>query len=114
MSGNEDIEVGEAIDIEDLADCARAIPNCKICSWSKFCIEPPTMTKEDVEAKIRDLEREARGDPEKSAFSMLMGTMIFGGRDRECLACPIFIQRLRASPKLMQKIKEIMQTWEES
>jgi len=72
------------------------------------------MTKEEIEAEMKDLKREARGDPGKGVFDMLMGAMIFGGRDKEFSACPVFIQRLRASPKLMQKIKEIMQTWEES
>jgi len=84
----------------------KKITSCKDCPWHKMCIEPPSMTEEEIKQKLGDLEKEAK-DP----FASLMGAMIFGGKDRECLACPIFTQRLQESPKLAQKIKEIMQSW---
>jgi hypothetical protein len=66
------------------------------------------MTEEQVEKTLNDFESKAK-DP--AAF--LVGAIIFAGKDKECPACPLFIKRLRASPKLAQKIKEIMQNWKD-
>jgi len=90
------------------ANNPKKIMSCKSCPWHKFCIEPPSMTEEEIKEKLEEIKEESK-DP----FASLMGAMMFGGKDQECSACPIFIQRLRTSPKLSEKIKEIMQNWKD-
>lgn len=94
-------------------DQAKAIVECKTCPWNRFCIEPPAMTEEEVRERLEEIEKEAGKRGKDSMFYMLISTMVFGHRDKECPACPVFIQRLRASPKLVQEIREIMQSWED-
>lgn len=55
---------------------------------------------------------EKEGDPGSAVFGSLIGIMMFGGKDTQCEACPVFIQRLRESPNLIKKIKGLMQNWE--
>lgn len=33
-------------------DPAEAIVACKMCDWSRFCIKPPKMTKEQIDAEL--------------------------------------------------------------
>ncbi len=86
--------------------------DCPTCPWNKNCIEPPTMTKEEVDAKVK----EARPTPEMSGeqkegviLSGMLSVMFFGGKDTESQVCPIFANVLRDSPELSQKIKALMQ-----
>jgi fructose-1,6-bisphosphatase/sedoheptulose 1,7-bisphosphatase-like protein len=41
----------------------------------------------------------------------LMSSMASAAQNSLLESCPIFIERLRANPKLAQRIKEIMQNW---
>jgi hypothetical protein len=41
----------------------------------------------------------------------LIGSMAQAVQNSMVEACPVFIQRLRASPKLAERIKRIMQNW---
>lgn len=54
--------------------------------------------KNDVESKTS----------EDKLFSGLLSAMMFAGKDRECPACPIFIEKLRESPDLSDSIKKMM------
>lgn len=89
----------------------EALPECKLCGWEKFCLQPPIITEEEQKAKIEQLENHE--DPEKSFMGSLVGTVLLGGRATECPACSVFIQKLRKSSELAQQIKQIMQSWEE-
>lgn len=80
---------------------------CSTCPWNKNCIEPPSMTKEDVEKTVEEME-EKGGSKEGKLMSGLMSALVFVGKDKECHACPVFIEKLRQSPELSMKIKEIM------
>ena len=85
---------------------------CLACPWNKQCVQPPTMTEEQVKAEIgldKNPDNESREDAEKSLFKGMLGAMIFAGKDKEAPVCPIFANALRAGPELTQKIKGIMQ-----
>jgi hypothetical protein len=41
----------------------------------------------------------------------LLSGMATAAQNSMLEACPIFIERLRSSPKLAQKLKQIMQNW---
>lgn len=83
---------------------------CATCTWDKFCIKPPNMTKDEVERNIKEAgdKGKEKGKPNEDIFGSLMGAMMFSGKDKECHACPTFINRLRQSPDLSNNIKRIM------
>lgn len=86
---------------------------CVNCTWDKLCIKLPSMTEEEVEAKMKPPEL-AEADMDKAEAKVVSGVMMaifYGGKDRECPACPVFIEKLRERPDLSNKIKEIMKSY---
>lgn len=81
---------------------------CSTCQWNKNCIEPPMLSKEEIEKMIR--EKTDVEDAEKSMFGGLMTAMMFAGKDQECRVCPVFAKKLAESPELSDRIKEIMKS----
>ena len=82
---------------------------CTTCTWNKMCVNQPTMTKEQMEEKIKLPDKESgEGKEEKGIFGGLLNVMMFAGKDTECRCCPVFISRLSQGPELTQKIKDIM------
>jgi hypothetical protein len=49
--------------------------------------------------------------PTDLGFQNLLSSMATAAQNSLLEGCPIFIERLRHSPKLAQRIKEIMQNW---
>lgn len=85
--------------------------SCAACPWNKHCIEPPRMTAEEVEMKIGlDVDNEPISKEKSTGvlFSSLMSAMVYAGRDKEAPVCPVFANKLRESPELSQRIKDIM------
>jgi hypothetical protein len=73
---------------------------------------PMKFTTEDIR---RQLEQAAPGtsvpqeiDP---VTQNLLSSMATAAQNSLLEACPVFIQRLRASPQLAQKLKQIMLNW---
>ena len=84
---------------------------CTTCPWNKNCIEPPTMTEDEVKAKMEEAGPKQgmdREEGEKSMMSGMLTAMFFGGKDTEAKVCPVFANALRKSPELSEKIKAIM------
>ena len=98
----------------DVLDEAYAIAQCKDCPWYKSCVMPMRFTAEDIR---RQLESSASGmDLSQQAdlgMQSLLSSMASAAQNSLLEGCPIFIQRLRASPKLAQRLKQIMQNWGE-
>ena len=98
----------------DILDEAYAIAQCKDCPWYKSCVMPMRFTAEDIR---RQLESSAPGmDLSQQAdlgIQSLLSSMATAAQNSLLEGCPIFIQRLRASPKLAQRLKQIMQNWGE-
>jgi len=96
----------------DILDEAYAIAQCKDCPWYKSCVTPMRFTAEDIR---RQLESQAEGtDIARQAdlgMQNLLSSMASAAQNSLLEACPIFIQRLRADPKLAQKLKQLMQNW---
>jgi hypothetical protein len=77
---------------------------CMTCPWDRYCIVPPTMTKEDIDASVKKAQEEdeekdrARGGKREGIpMGMLMTTLIYAGKDRSAEICPVFALRLRSS-----------------
>jgi len=98
--------------MSDVLDEAYAIAQCKDCPWYKACVTPMKFSAEDIR---RQLESSASGmDVAQQAdlgMQNLLSSMASAAQNTLLEGCPIFIQRLRADPKLAQRLKQIMQNW---
>ena len=96
----------------DVLDEAYGVVQCKECPWYKSCVVPMRFTAEDIR---RQLEASTPGvDISQQAdlgMQNLLSSMATAAQNSLLEGCPIFIDRLRASPKLAQRIKEMMQSW---
>ena len=98
--------------MSDVLDEAYAITQCKDCPWYKACVTPMKFSAEDIR---RQLESSASGmDVAQQAdlgMQNLLSSMASAAQNTLLEGCPIFIQRLRADPKLAQRLKQLMQNW---
>jgi hypothetical protein len=98
--------------MSDILDEAYAIAQCKECPWYKACATPMKFSAEDIR---RQLESSASGmDVAQQAdlgLQNLLSSMASAAQNTLLEGCPIFIQRLRADPKLAQRLKQLMQNW---
>ena len=98
--------------MSDILDEAYAIAQCKECPWYKACAAPMKFSAEDIR---RQLESSASGmDVAQQAdlgMQNLLSSMASAAQNTLLEGCPIFIQRLRADPKLAQRLKQLMQNW---
>ena len=97
----------------DILDEAYAVVQCKECPWYKACVMPMKFTAEDIR---RQLESSAPGtDISQQAdlgMQNLLSSMATAAQNSLLEGCPVFIERLRANPKLAQRLKAIMQNWD--
>ncbi len=98
--------------MSDVLDEAYGIAQCKECPWYKSCVSPMRFTAEDLR---RQLESSAPGmDASQQAdlnMQNLLSGMATAAQNSLLEGCPVFIGRLRNSPELAQRIKEIMRNW---
>jgi len=98
--------------MDDILNEAYGIVQCKECPWYKTCVMPMKFTAEDIH---RQLEQAAPGMdiPQQMDTSMqnLLSSMATAAQNSLLEGCPVFIERLRSSPRLAQRLKEIMQNW---
>lgn len=96
----------------DVLDEAYALVQCKECPWYKTCVMPMRFTAEDIR---RQLESSAPGmnisQPADLGMQNLLSSMATAAQNSLLEGCPVFIERLRSSQKLSQRLKEIMQNW---
>ncbi len=98
--------------MDDILNEAYGIVQCKECTWYKSCVIPMKFTAEDIR---RQLEQSAPGMdvPQQidTGMQSLLSSMATAAQNSLLEGCPVFIQRLRNSPRLAQRLKEIMQNW---
>ncbi len=94
----------------DILDEAAAVVQCKECPWYRSCVTPLRFTPEDLR---KQMEASPMGAGPQEMQQMMAG-MAAAAQSMLLEACPVFIQRLRASPKLAERLKEIMRTWGEA
>ena len=96
----------------DVLNEAYGVVRCKECPWYKSCVVPMRFTAEDIR---RQLESSAPGmnisQQADLGMQNLLSSMATAAQNSLLEGCPIFIDRLRASPKLAQHLKELMQNW---
>jgi len=96
----------------DILNEAYGIVQCRECPWYKSCVMPMRFTAEDIR---RQLESSAPGmnisQQADLGIQSLLSSMATAAQNSLLEGCPIFIERLRSSPRLAQRLKEIMQSW---
>lgn len=83
-----------------LKDGADPAMLCMTCPWDRFCITPPSMSREEID---RQIEEAGRKDDEKGAqdggksmpVATLMTALMFAGRDTQAQLCPVLAMRLK-------------------
>lgn len=98
--------------MSDILNEAYGIAQCKECPWYKSCVVPMRFTAEDIR---RQLDSSAAGAPNSPQADLGMQSLLSGmaaaAQNSMLEACPVFIDRLRKSPELAQRVKEMMQNW---
>ncbi len=98
--------------MDDIINEAYGIVHCKECPWYKACVIPMKFTAEDIR---RQMEQGIPGanTPQQVDAGMqnLLSSMATAAQNSLLEGCPVFIQRLRTSPQLGQRLKELMLKW---
>jgi hypothetical protein len=96
----------------DILNEAYGIVQCKECPWFKSCVSPMKFTVEDLRRQLEQtppgMAAPMQADPN---MQNLLGSMATAAQNSLLEACPVFIERLRSSPRLAQRLKELMQGW---
>jgi hypothetical protein len=96
----------------DIINEAYSVVRCKECPWYKTCVTPMKFTAEDLR---KQLESSPMGMTPVSAADIglqnLLSGMATAAQNSMLEACPVFIERLRSSPKLAEQLKQLMQNW---
>jgi hypothetical protein len=96
----------------DILNQAYGVIQCKECPWYKSCATPMKFTAEDLR---KQLESSPLGmspaTPNDINLQSLLSGMASAAQNSLLEGCPIFIERLRSSPKLAQQLKQLMQNW---
>ena len=98
----------------DILNEAYGIVQCRECPWYKTCVMPMRFTAEDIRLQMES-SMPGMGIPEQADLGIqnLLSSMATAAQNSLLEGCPILIERLRSSPKLAQRLKEIMQNWSE-
>ncbi|MEL7562139.1 hypothetical protein [Dehalogenimonas sp. 4OHTPN] len=96
---------------DDILREASNIAQCRECMWYKSCTVPMRFTADDIRRQIEAQQGVTFTAQDDSNMQNLIGSMAQAVQNSMVEACPVFIQRLRSSPKLAERIKRIMQNW---
>lgn len=95
----------------DVLNEAYGIVQCKECPWYKSCVMPMRFTAEDIRRQLESTP--GVGLPLQSDIGIqnLLSGMATAAQNSMMEGCPVFIERLRSSPRLARRLKELMQNW---
>jgi hypothetical protein len=98
--------------MSDILDEAYGVIQCKECPWYKTCVSPMKFSAEDIRRQMEQSGQAADAAQQvNSGMQDLLSNMANAAQNSLLEGCPVFIERLRRSPELAQKIKQIMQDW---
>ncbi len=95
----------------DILNEAYGIAQCKECAWYKSCVTPLRFTAEDIRRQLESSPGISISQSADLGLQNLLSSMAIAAQNSLLESCPVFIERLRANPKLSQRLKEIMQNW---
>jgi hypothetical protein len=98
--------------MSDIIDEAQNVLQCKSCPWYKACVLPMRFSEEDLK---KQLQATIPGSTASGAMDYNMQQLLAGmasaAQNTLLEGCPVFIDRLRTSPRLAERIKKFMQEW---
>lgn len=97
--------------MSDILNEAYGIVQCKECPWYKSCAMPMRFSAEDIRNQLASAPPGTV--PPDLGMQSLLSSMATAAQNSLLEGCPVFIDRLRRSPELAQRIKEIMKSWGE-
>ena len=96
----------------DVLNEAYGLMQCKECPWYKACVIPMRFSAEDIRHQLESSSPGMNTSMQADLnMQNLLSSMATAAQNSLLEGCPIFIDRLRASTRLAQHIKEIMQNW---
>ena len=95
----------------DVLNEAYGIVQCKECPWYKSCVMPMRFTAEDIRRQLESAPGMNISQAADLGMQNLLSSMATAAQNSLLEGCPIFIERLRSSPELARRLKEIMQNW---
>ena len=96
----------------DILNEAYRIVQCKECPWYRMCVTPMRFSAEDLRRQLQASSGGAAPSPEAEAdIQNFLSSMANAAKNVLLEGCPVFIERLRSSPELAQRIKELMRSW---
>ncbi len=96
--------------MSDILNEAYGIVQCKECPWYKSCCTPMRVSAEDIRSQLASAAPGSTSSPDMGMQSLL-SNMAAAAQNSLLEGCPVFIDRLRKSPELAQRIKELMRNW---
>ena len=96
--------------MSDVLDEVYAIAQCNDCPWYKTCVSPMKFTTEDIRRQMDQGGLNPSGMMDPNAQN-LIANMANAAQNSLLEACPMFINRLRSSPRLTLILKKAMQEW---
>jgi len=100
------------LEMSDVLDEAYGIVQCKECQWYKSCVMPMKFTAEDIRRQLESASPGMNTSPQADiGLQSLLSSMATAAQNSLLEGCPVFINRLRTSPELAQRIKEMMRNW---
>jgi len=97
----------------DILDEASSLIECKECPWYKACVMPLRFGAEELMREMRQVTGTSLDQTKEQEFRNLLVNMASVAQNVLLEGCPIFIRRLRSSPKLAEQLKKLMQAWGE-
>jgi hypothetical protein len=97
--------------MDDVLNEAYGIVQCKECPWYKSCAVPMKFTAEDIRRQVEATPGMGAPQPTDLGMQNLLSSMASAAQNSLVEGCPVFINRLRSSPQLAQRLKEIMLNW---
>ena len=95
----------------DIINEAYGVVRCKECPWYKNCLIPMRFTPEDIRRQLESTPGMDISQQPDLAMQNLLANMATAAQNSLLEACPVFIDRLRANPKLAQRLKKMMLNW---
>ncbi len=96
----------------DALNEAYGIVQCKECPWYKSCTMPMRFTAEDLRRQMESAPGGMGAAPQADiGMQELLSNMATAAQNSLLEGCPVFIERLRTSPGLAKRIKDLMQNW---
>jgi len=96
----------------DILEEASSLIECKECSWYKACVMPMRFSAEDLMREMRQVAPGTSLDQTREQeYRNLLLSMVSVAQNVLLEGCPIFVRRLKSSPKLAEELKKLMQAW---